>query len=251
MLSHHTVVIIVAMSESPLLQNQTTEPNLPLRLLLVEDVDFIRMGVKAMLEKHPNDFKIIGEATDGQEAVDFIQQHRDLGGLPDVILMDLGLPKISGIDATRQIKARYPHMPVLVFTSNDEEQTVLAALGAGANAYCLKNIAANDLVEAIHYAARGVMWLAPSVAQVALRIFSGPGSGKTIVDAKSPQDYQLTEREREVLKLMVDGNSNVDIGKELWISANTAKAHVASIMQKLLVNDRVQAAVKAVREDLV
>jgi len=246
---------MVAMSESPLLQNQSTElkePKLPLRLLLVEDVDFIRMGVKAMLEKHPKDFLIIGEATDGQEAVDFIQGRRELGDLPDVILMDLGLPKISGIDATRQIKARYPNMPVLVFTSNDEEQTVLAALGAGANAYCLKNIAANDLIEAIHYAARGVMWLAPSVAQVALRIFSGPSAGKDLVDSRtSPPNYQLTEREREVLKLMVDGNSNVDIGKELWISANTAKAHVASIMQKLLVNDRVQAAVKAVREDLV
>ncbi len=239
--------------ELPSSDPQSQQKPGPLKVLLVEDVDFIRLGLRAMLEHRADEFLIVGEATDGQEAIDFIQDRADKDDLPDVILMDLGLPKISGVDATRQIKAHHPHLPILVFTSNEEEQTVLAALGAGANAYCLKSISAADLAEAIQYVARGVMWLSPSVAKVAWKVFSLPSG---VVPAnqsirQGAQNYQLTERELEVLKLMVEGNSNVAIGKELWISANTAKAHVASIMQKLLVNDRVQAAVKAVREELV
>lgn len=223
-----------------------TDTNTRTRILIAEDVEITRLGLSTVLGNQP-DFEVLGEAIDGESAVTQAKQLH-----PHLILMDIGLPKLNGIDATRQIKDALPETKILMFTSSEDEEKVLAALGAGANGYCTKTVPPSDLMEIIRYVAKGATWLDPSIAAIALKIFTAPALPSVNPSQnRQPDDYNLTTREMEVLTLLVEGNSNAGIGKELWISSNTAKAHVASIMNKLLVNDRVQAAVKAVREGLL
>lgn len=222
-----------------------------IRVLLVEDHTMTRMGLQLVLEK-VDDIKIIGEAEDGAAAVELACAHS-----PDVILMDIGLPIIDGIEATRKIKEAKIGANILVFTSRDSEQDVFAALGAGANAYIMKGANPEQLISAIRAVNEGTAWLDPAIAKLVLRnitrksiqpespTHSGYGPSKTALAAG------LTEREMEVLRLIVDGLSNPQIAEKLFITRATAKAHVHSILQKLCVDDRTQAAVTAMREGLV
>jgi len=216
------------------------------KLVIVEDYKLTRVGLRSSLNEF-EDIEVIGEAEDGEKGIKLIKEIK-----PDVVLMDLGLPGMNGIEATQQIKAFDENIKVIILTSHDRSEEVLAALGSGANAYCLKDIEPQALVNVITTVNQGAAWLDPTIAKVALNLFPKPESTK-ILYSSEPQDarVQLTERELEVLRLLVKGKSNTEIAKELIVSVHTAKAHVCSILQKLCVDDRVQAAVKAIKENII
>ena len=213
---------------------------------LVEDYKLTRVGLRAMINDFEN-ISVVGEAEDAYSAIEEIKRLK-----PDVVLMDLGLPGMNGIEATQKIKEILPATTVVILTSNDRGEEVIAALGSGANGYCLKDVAPETLAEVIRTASTGACWLDGAVADLALKLFPKPET-TDILNSKGSSDIraQLTERELEVLKHLVDGKSNTEIAKELIVSVHTAKAHVCSILQKLCVDDRVQAAVKAVKENIV
>ena len=175
---------------------------------------------------------------------------------PDVILMDIGLPEMDGVEATQKIKSTHPGQRIIMLTSKDNERDVFAALGAGADAYCMKGISIEALTQAIQAVKEGTAWLDPAVARMVLGRFQGNTIGMEPApaskeDTASPEDCPLTAREMEVLKLIVDGLSNPEIAETLTITKATAKAHVHSILQKLCVDDRTQAAVLAMRQGYV
>jgi DNA-binding NarL/FixJ family response regulator len=221
---------------------------LPIRVLIVEDYRLARLNLRSILSGDAG-LILVGEAETGEMGVAMAKTHQ-----PDVVLMDLGLPGICGIEASRQIKALNPAIKIMIYTSCEEEQAVLAALGAGANAYCLKETDPVHFQQTIRLVAEGGAWLDPAIANVALRLFLQPTSpvfavlpGQTV----SSNNPTLTDREMEVLRLLVEGKSNTEIAKILIISTHTAKAHVCNILEKLAVHDRVQAAVKAVKTGMV
>lgn len=222
-----------------------------INVLLVEDHTMTRMGLQLVLEK-VNDIKIIGEAEDGEKAVKLAAELS-----PDLILMDIGLPVIDGIQATKKIKESKSSCKILVFTSRDSEEDVFAALGAGADAYIMKGASAEQLISAIRAVNEGTAWLDPAIAKMVLKKVNQQTSQADLshshgkLSPKSSYISNLTERELEVLKLIVDGLSNPEIAEKLYITRATAKAHVHSILQKLCVDDRTQAAVTAMREGLV
>lgn len=216
------------------------------RIVIVEDYKLTRVGLRSSLNEFEG-IEVVGEAEDGERGLKVIKDIK-----PDVVLMDLGLPGINGVEATQQIKAFDENIKVIILTSHDRGEEVLAALGSGANAYCLKDIEPHALVNVIVTVNQGAAWLDPSIAKVALNLFPKPESTKILYSSESPDvRVQLTERELEVLRLLVKGKSNTEIAKELIVSVHTAKAHVCSILQKLCVDDRVQAAVKAIKENII
>jgi two-component system, NarL family, response regulator LiaR len=209
----------------------------PLRLLIVEDDPVMQLGLNELFEDNPQ-FVIVGQATDGYAAVE-----TSLKLKPDLVLMDIGLPKLDGISASQQIKAAAPEVRVLMLTSHTAEQEMIAALASGADAYCVKGISFEQLLLAIACTLEGATYLDPKIA-------------RQIVNSLKPSSPHLNQaalsnRELEVLKLLVDGQSNPQIAESLYISLSTAKAHVRNIMSKLAVDDRVQAAVVALRSGLV
>lgn len=215
-------------------------------IAIVEDFKLTRVGLRCALNSN-DDIKVVAEAEDAVEGIKLIERVK-----PDVILMDLGLPGMNGIEATIKIKEILPNVKIIALTSHDREEEVVAALSSGASAYCLKDIDPIKLADVVRDVAEGVCWIDPVVAQMALNSFpkvENPGflPGKAQSEGRVP----LTEREYEVLKHLVSGKSNTEIAKELIVSVHTAKAHVCSILQKMCVNDRVQAAVKAVKEGMV
>lgn len=217
-----------------------------IQVVLIEDYKLSRIGLKCALQEYKW-LKIAGEAATGEEGIKIIKEIR-----PDVVLVDLGLPEMNGIELTQQIKAFNENIKVVILTSHNRTEEVLAALGSGANAYCLKDIDAETLVNVIKDVSNGAAWFDPLIAEVILKTYPKPEGRKSF----NPPEHaviksQLSAREFEVLGLVVKGKSNTEIGKELFISVHTSKAHVCSILQKLCVNDRVQAAVKAVKENLV
>jgi DNA-binding NarL/FixJ family response regulator len=216
------------------------------RVVIVEDYKLTRVGLRSSLNEFEG-IEVVGEAEDGEKGLKVIKEIK-----PDVVLMDLGLPGINGIEATQQIKTFDENIKVIILTSHDRDEEVLASLGSGANAYCLKDIEPNTLVNVIKTVSQGAAWLDPAIAKVALNLFPKPESTQ-ILSSSEAQDAraQLTEREIEVLKLLVKGKSNTEIAKDLIVSVHTAKAHVCSILQKLCVDDRVQAAVKAIKENII
>ena len=216
------------------------------KVVIVEDYKLTRVGLRSSLNEFEG-ISVIGEAEDGEKGLKLIKEIK-----PDIVLMDLGLPGINGIEATQQIKAFDENIRVIILTSHDRDEEVLASLGSGANAYCLKDIEPATLVNVIKTVTQGAAWLDPAIAKVALKLFPKPESTQILSSAEA-QDAraQLTEREIEVLKLLVKGKSNTEIAKDLIVSVHTAKAHVCSILQKLCVDDRVQAAVKAIKENII
>ena len=220
-------------------------------VLLVEDHTMTRMGLQLVLEKI-EDIEVVAVAEDGETAVKFAREYS-----PAVILMDIGLPVVDGIEATRTIKNEKLGCNILVFTSRDSENDVFAALSAGADAYIMKGATPEQLVSAIRAVNEGIAWLDPAIAKLVLRnVCQRPApaeamQGGSKSSSKFAQNAGLTEREMEVLKLIVEGLSNPQIAERLFITRATAKAHVHSILQKLCVDDRTQAAVTAMREGLV
>lgn len=219
-----------------------------IKVLLVEDHTMTRMGLGLVLEG-VRDIELIAEAEDGQKGVELAQSLN-----PDVILMDIGLPIIDGIEATQKIKDSGSESKVIAFTSRDGEQDVFAALGAGADSYIMKGATPEQLTTAIRAVNEGIAWLDPAIAKTVLRAVTEPAA-KSTTQVKTPVKdgltSTLTAREVEVLTLIVDGLTNPQIAEKLYITRATAKAHVHSILQKLCVDDRTQAAVLAMREGLV
>lgn len=227
-------------------QASTQVENAVIRLVLVEDYKLVRIGLRSVLNEDPR-IDVIGEAETGEQGIELIRQLR-----PDLVILDLGLPGMDGIEVTKLIKEFDDSIKIVILTSHEVEDEVLAALSAGANAYCLKEITSSRLIEVVKSVYEGAAWLDPAIAGMALEMFSNTGNFKSRAGAQGARaDLQLTDRESQVLTLLVEGKSNSEIADALSVSVHTAKAHVCSILQKLSVHDRVQAAVKAVKENLV
>lgn len=217
------------------------------KVLLVEDHEMTRMGLQVGIEKNEK-LQLVGEASDGLEGV---KKARELN--PDVILMDIGLPEIDGIEATRRIRELHLDTKILMFTSRESEDDVFTALGAGADGYVTKGTNVTQLGAAILAVSTGACWLDPVIARMVLN----KTTKTTIIqnEEKNPvefaKDAGLTQRELEVLALISDGLSNPEIADKLVISRATAKAHVHNILQKLCVENRTQATITAVKEGLI
>jgi DNA-binding NarL/FixJ family response regulator len=211
-----------------------------IRLVLADDHAVVRSGTRELLEQQP-DLRIVGEAADGEEAIRLAQELQ-----PDVLIMDVRMPRISGVEATRRIKAEHPHIRVLVLTAHDDDEYVFALLQAGANGYLLKTAEIDELVRAIRTVAAGQSALAPEVTGKVVAQFT---SGKSLPDvATDNQEHYdgLTERELGILRLVGKGLSNKQIGKTLHISDRTVQAHLSNIFSKLDVNSRTEAVMYAV-----
>lgn len=217
-----------------------------IKVAIIEDFKLTRVGLRCALNAN-EDINVVVEAEDAPTGLSIIEREK-----PDVVLMDLGLPVMNGIEATIKLKEILPSAKVIALTSHDREEEVVAALSSGASAYCLKDIDPEKLANVIRDVNEGACWIDPMVSQLALKSFPKIDNiGFLPSQSKSEGRVPLTEREFEVLKHLVSGKSNTEIAKELIVSVHTAKAHVCSILQKMCVNDRVQAAVKAVKEGLV
>lgn len=208
-----------------------------LRILIVEDDPMMQLGLTQALEDYPH-FTIVGQASDGYAGVE-----KALALKPDVIVMDIGLPRLDGIAATQQIRAKLPDIRIVVLTSHTSETEIIAALSSGADAYCVKGADVERLVTAIAVAQEGAVYLDPKIARRVIEHLKPPAITTPI--------GQLSARELDVLKLIVEGYSNPEIGNALYLSPNTIKTHIRGIMNKLAVDDRVQAAVVALRAGLV
>lgn len=220
--------------------------NKQISLMLAEDHKLMRVGLKTLFEDDGS-FKVIAEASSGKEAVEKALIHK-----PDVILMDIGFPDINGIKASKQILEANPKLKIIILTSHTDGSEVSSALSLGIYAYVIKDINTEILKMVIKSVNEGAVWLDPHIVP-AIRDKKGTTIPikQTGRAAFRSQHANLTEREYEVLKLVVDGKSNNDIANLLSISEHTAKAHVCNIIQKLVVDDRTQAAVKALKEGLV
>ena len=208
-----------------------------LRILIVEDDPMMQLGLTQALEDYPH-FTIVGQASDGYAGVE-----KALALKPDVIVMDIGLPRLDGIAATQQIRAKLPDTRIVVLTSHTSETEIIAALSSGADAYCVKGSDVERLVTAIAAAQEGAVYLDPKIARRVIEHLKPPTITTPI--------GQLSARELDVLKLIVEGYSNPEIANALYLSPNTIKTHIRGIMNKLAVDDRVQAAVVALRAGLV
>jgi NarL family two-component system response regulator LiaR len=211
----------------------------PISMILVDDHEIVRNGVRSYLDTMP-DFHVVGEASSGEEAVDLVS---DL--IPDIVLLDLILPGIDGVETTRRIKKISPRTQVVVLTSYHEDVHIFPALKAGAISYILKDMKMDKLVEALRRAAQGEVTLHPRVAVRVLQNIRGENA-----DAE-PLFTELTERELDVLKLIAGGMTNSQIAEKLVISENTVKGHVSNILSKLHVADRTQVAVYAWQKGIV
>lgn len=218
-----------------------------INVLLVEDHELYRMWLSMLLEK-ADGITLCAEAADG---ADGIKKARELN--PDVILMDIGLPNIDGIEATGRIKDFNPDVKILIFTSRDSDNDVFEAFKAGADGYIMKGATPEQTISAIKSVYEGIGWIDPAIARLVFSNLQRPE--KQIISTpeikKSTNSYGLTERELDVLELMVEGLSNPQIADKLVITRATAKAHVHSILQKLCVSSRTQATVTAMKEGLV
>ena len=211
-------------------------------ILIVEDHELTRFGLKTTFEGV--DFiDNIYEADSAEAAIEIFNNNNI-----DIVIMDLGLPNMNGIDATRQIKSSNKDVKIIILTSHNDEKEVLNSLKAGANAYCSKEINPQRLVKVVQSVADGAAWFDPSIAHKVLNA----SSNSPVYDTENNhKNYDLTAREAQILKLMTEGYSNMEIAQILVISINTTKAHVANILQKLEVDDRLQAALKALKNKIV
>ncbi len=214
-----------------------------LRVLVVDDHALFRRGLQTILEQEP-DLELVGEASDGAEAVEKAQEL-----MPDVVLMDVRMPKRSGIEATTQIKDLLPHAKILMLTISDEEADLYDAIKAGASGYLLKEIPIEEVADAIRSVWAGQSRISPSMASKLLSEFSAMAKGGD--DRPQVPTPKLTDREMEVLQLVAKGMNNRDIAKQLYISENTVKNHIRNILEKLHLHSRMEAVVYAVREKMI
>jgi len=207
-------------------------------ILLAENHVVVRESIRQLLERAAN-FKVIGEAGDGEEAVHMARELK-----PDVIIMDISMPKLNGIRATRQIKACQPSSTILILTAYDYEQYIFPLLEAGAAGYLLKDVGSRELIEAIRTVHRGEAVLHPAVARKVMERLRQP---KTEPAGERVSDL-LTERETVILKMAAGGMSNADIGEALHLSVRTIESHLGSIFNKLGVGSRTEAVIKAMKK---
>jgi DNA-binding NarL/FixJ family response regulator len=211
------------------------------RVLIVDDHAVVRRGLRAFVETEAA-LEVIGEAGDGQQAIELLHQLSTLGQpLPDVVLMDLQMPRMGGVESTAQITATYPRVKVVVLTSFGEVERVHTALAAGASGYLLKDAEPEEVAAAIRAAAAGEVHLDSAVAGQLTRRLAAPRVGLAA----------LTAREREILVLVAQGHANREIAEQLVISERTARTHVSNLLSKLQLSSRTQAALLAIREGLI
>ena len=211
----------------------------PITILIVDDHALVRQGIRAFMETQP-DLEVIGEAEDGKQAVSLAAQ-----AIPDVVLMDLLMPGMDGVEATRRIKHESPRTQVVILTSYHEDEHIFPAIRAGALSYVLKDVSPAVLGDVVRKAARGEAVLHPQVAARVIHELQGPRR------ADVNPFTELTDREMEVLRLIAAGLSNAEIAERLVLSEKTVKGHVSNILGKLHLADRTQAAVFAWREGIV
>jgi DNA-binding NarL/FixJ family response regulator len=209
-----------------------------IKVLIVDDHNLVREGLKAVFDQG-DEVEVVGEAGSGEEALEMVGKV-----LPDVILMDISMPGMNGIQATRMIRERYPSSKIVMLTMLDQEGYVYEAVKAGATGYMLKNTSSDDLVHAIQTVYDGKALLHPDATAQLLKEFV------TLADHKA-KDYGLSPREMEVMQLLSEGNTNKEIAKALWISEQTVKTHVAHIFDKLGTSDRTETVATALRNGLV
>ncbi len=211
-------------------------------ILIVEDHELTRFGLKTAFDGV--DFVgTLFEADSAEKAIDIFNNNQI-----DIVIMDLGLPVMNGIEATKIIRGSNKDVKIIILTSHNDEKEVLNSLRAGANAYCSKEINPQRLIEVVQSVADGAAWFDPSIAHIVLKATT---SSPVFDNENNSKDYDLTARESQILKLMTEGYSNMEIAQILVISINTTKAHVANILQKLEVDDRLQAALKALKYKIV
>lgn len=213
-----------------------------IRTLIIEQSSFERIGLKNTLKEF-NYINIIGEAENTNQAIKILEEEQT-----DVIIMDLFLDSIKKIELIKKIKTKFKNIKIIILTNNTNPEDIVNAANAGVNAYCIKNINPQTLALVIKNVAMGANWLDPYISLGALNFII---NSKKLANTNSYKNINLTERELEVLRHLVLGKSNSEIAKDLIVSVHTAKAHVCNIFQKMCVQDRVQAAVKAVREHIV
>ncbi|HVU74489.1 MAG TPA: response regulator transcription factor [Mycobacteriales bacterium] len=214
----------------------------PIRVLVVDDHALFRRGLQMVLEQEP-DIEVVGEAGDGGEAVE-----RAAETTPDIVLMDVRMPKRGGIDATTAIKETVPSAKIIMLTISDEEADLYDAIKAGAMGYLLKEISIEEVASAIRSVHGGQSLISPSMASKLITEFATMRRGD---DPKQLPAPRLTDRELEVLKLVAKGLANRDIAKQLYISENTVKNHIRNILEKLQLHSRIQAVAYALRENII
>jgi len=216
----------------------------PIRILLVEDDELFRLGLVTRLQQEA-ELEIVAEAEDGETAIALTQHHP-----VDVVVLDVGLPGIGGVEACRQIKQHQPELPVLVLTSHSQKPLINRLVEAGANGYCLKGIASEFLLLAIRSVAAGASWWDATATREIQAVFQSEGGEPAVQESPIPEN-PLTKREQEILALVAAGKSNQEIANILYIAPGTVRVHVHTILQKLEVRDRTQAAVLAIQKNLV
>jgi two-component system, NarL family, response regulator len=216
----------------------------PLRLLLAEDDELFRLGLRMRLQQEPG-LTIVAEAEDGETAVELAKHHP-----LDVVLLDIGLPGIGGIEACRQIKQQQPDLAVLVLTSRTQKALISRLIEAGAQGYCLKGIASGTLILAIRSVAAGASWW-DSTATTEIRDVFDSSSIPAPAALSEPSANPLTRREQEILALIALGKTNQNIAEQLHIAPGTVRVHVHAVLHKLNVPDRTQAAIFAIQKRLV
>lgn len=228
-------------------------PTQPIRVLLADDQALLRESFQRLLELESDTLSVVGAVSDGAEAVAAVERLVRAGAAPHVVLMDVRMPRLNGVEATRLIRARWPDVRVMMLTTFDDEEYIIEGVRAGANGYLLKDATADQLLAAIRAVHRGESPLQPSVAAKLVARLKNPTAppastpsahGGSSAAPSAPMD-ELTERERDILRLIARGESNREIGEELFITEGTVKNHVSSILSKLALRDRTQAALWA------
>jgi DNA-binding NarL/FixJ family response regulator len=217
----------------------------PIRTMIVDDHALFRRGLEMVLEEE-QDIELVGQASDGAEAVE-----RAAEALPDIVLMDIRMPRSSGIEATRAMKAAAPSTKIVILTISDEEADLFEAIRAGASGYLLKDIPLDEVADTVRAVHGGQSLINPSMAAKLLTEFAAMAKRDDEERTEDLSAPRLTDREMEVLRLVARGMNNRDIAKDLFISENTVKNHVRNILEKLQIHSRMEAVMVAVREKLI
>ncbi len=216
-----------------------------LRILLVEDDELFRLGLRVRLQQETG-LEIVAEAEDGETAVELINRYP-----LDIVLLDVGLPGIGGIEACRQIKQKQPKLPVLALTSRSQQALIARLIEVGAQGYCLKGIAAELLILAMRSVAAGASWWDETATTQIRAAFDKDNTPTDSLQTTDELNHLLTQREQEILALLADGKTNQEIAEILHIVSGTVRVHVHAILQKLGVRDRTQAVVVAIKKKLI